>query len=322
MGLHAANPYKHSPAGNGELTTSADRIYDDGFVSMDPATDLDSLTWYWGYDTASQYDAAADTLSFHLSGGRQLTRTITQNDAANWDEDTDSAGVAVTAGRRLGTLLGLPVEICAGLQGAWGMGADVSGRLYSEAYVEKSFTTIDTYALDGVVPDAAPYVGTYDGPGALIPNTPTYRTQQVTGTRTWSAATEVDMDVDLALYECWIGPRVSAEITQRVGAFICPSLSLVLVDMEAERDEEFSAQYRDGSRKLISQWRDSASEQDVLFAVGLNAGLRVGLGGAWHADLSGSYSWATDDAEVAVGPNTVIIDPSGYTAAIQIGRDI
>jgi hypothetical protein len=42
-------------------------IYDDGYVRPDPQTGNDGLTSFWGYNNASQYNAAAQTLQMHAT---------------------------------------------------------------------------------------------------------------------------------------------------------------------------------------------------------------------------------------------------------------
>lgn len=71
-----------------ELTN---RTYDDGYVALDPNTTREDAvgqghTWNWGYDNPSQFDQAADTLSFNStfqttddrgSRARDQTTTVT-----------------------------------------------------------------------------------------------------------------------------------------------------------------------------------------------------------------------------------------------------
>ena len=48
---------RHTP--NGDLYN-----YDDGYVLTDISGNAGGQTWYWGYDSASQVDPAAHTISF------------------------------------------------------------------------------------------------------------------------------------------------------------------------------------------------------------------------------------------------------------------
>jgi hypothetical protein len=56
------------PPANGRTTPHGDPYnYDDGYVLTDSTGNFLGLTSYWGYDNASQYNAAANTFAFHNS---------------------------------------------------------------------------------------------------------------------------------------------------------------------------------------------------------------------------------------------------------------
>src|SRR5262245_18833843 len=50
-------PNPGPPVGGG-----IDRFYDDGYVRVDGSGNLNGQTWFWGYERASQVNAAADTI--------------------------------------------------------------------------------------------------------------------------------------------------------------------------------------------------------------------------------------------------------------------
>ena len=65
----------------GPVDNFADRTYDDGYVKIDPGTTfpttfLPGLTWFWGYDNASQYDPAAHTLTFSVIGTTDISTSL------------------------------------------------------------------------------------------------------------------------------------------------------------------------------------------------------------------------------------------------------
>jgi hypothetical protein len=54
--------------------------------------------------------------------------------------------------------------------------------------------------------------------------------------------------------------------------------------------------------------------------VGLHGSLGVWLAANWYAALLAGYDWVADEVEVRVGPNTLRLDLSGYSLAIEAGR--
>ena len=58
---------------NGNFNVSGNNpskgIYDDGYVRRDQTGNSGGYTGFWGYDNASQYNAAAQTLTMHATTG-------------------------------------------------------------------------------------------------------------------------------------------------------------------------------------------------------------------------------------------------------------
>ena len=80
LGQHAVASALEDPSGIGTTGAYADRTYDNGYVGLSPSTGnpaaIDpNTTWNWGYDNASQYDAAGGQLSFSKQGVPGYTST-------------------------------------------------------------------------------------------------------------------------------------------------------------------------------------------------------------------------------------------------------
>ena len=322
MNLHAINAASATPASVGPAGAFADRTYDDGFVRIDPGTEVDGLglTWYWRYEDAGQFSAAADTLSYHAVGGaRQYTRA-TRDEELSGDDDLNAWGVAVSGGRDLLIKEKIKVGVAAGLRSLWGLDGSVNGSPYAEDVVSETFRVVDVYALEGVIPPPAPYEGTYDGPGPVIPNVPTVRAEQLTGGSTWSAHNNVKVDLDGSLQELWIGPRVEVQAGEGLEFHVTPFVSVNYLSVDLDRREDFLVVYADGRVETVQSWRDSRSEEEWLMGAGVSAGGRADLGESWFAEISASYN-AVEDADFTIGPNKVNVDVSGYSIEGAVGRD-
>src|SRR5439155_26993787 len=60
--------------------SGANHEFDDGYVRVDETGNAQGLTSYWGYQNVSQYDAGAQTLTFHTATSLCTTGTSVQRD--------------------------------------------------------------------------------------------------------------------------------------------------------------------------------------------------------------------------------------------------
>lgn len=319
--VHAARGSYVAPNGVGSVSSFADRTYDDGFVAVDPGTieSGDGLTWFWGYVRPDQYNAAADTLSFSRGGGSRVSVATTLNDALRDHDRMETWGVEMTAGRRLGKVGAAVVGVQAGLGFLWNLDSRLTGRTYAETISEKRFKVVDVYALDGVVPPPAPYQGTYDGPGPLIPNQPTARREVTTGGSTWRAENDVRIDLEAAVQQLWVGPRLELNAGKGVSVFCVPFVSLNRLEARYERDEWFYA-IRNNQRTTLASWHNRTTDEQWLLGVGVRAGARAKLGSSWFVDVVAGIE-SIETARTTLGPNEAALDLSAYSAMAQVGME-
>ena len=316
LGVHA--PASSSGASAGASDGIADRTYEDGFVNIDTATEVDGLTWYWGYNNPAQYDAAAGTLSFR-GGGSRVTRTTTSDESVDVNDDAEGAGVRAEFGRKVYSKGLMSVDVCGGVQGLWNIENNQSGSTYSERMTSHRESVADVYALGGVIPPPAPYEGTYYGPGPLIPNIPTERQQESGGSSSWTAENDISIDTEADLESVWIGARASWKGNGPLVIFLQPFVSFNYLDLTAKRTEQFNVIRADGSVKTLNEWKDKESESEWLLGAGVSVGGRVSLDKNWFVDLSMMYE-NVEEGDVDVGPNNVTMDPTGYSVSLQVGR--
>lgn len=329
LGLHAALAPLAEPASVGPRGAYADRVYDDGYVKLDEGTlNPDAIggpgnTWNWAYNNGSQYAALNNTLSFRKQGDAGYT-TLRDVPVAGETEAT-GAGVQVQAGWRVAQHDQWRVDLTLGFQGIWGACASLRLSSYLERISRYDIT--DTYEVAATVdpdtgfplPQTAPggYAGQYSIPGPVITNVPATRTSARTDLATAENALDFHFTTDL--YTFTVAPRFSYAASEQIALHLTPKLGVSYLSLTADRDETFTQTATGGARTSLGQWHDHQSETAWRFALGLTAGADWDLGDGYYAGIFGGYEWAVNDVRLAVGPNTVTFNGSGYVAGVVLG---
>lgn len=328
----------------------ANRDFDNGFVYMDASTALNGDTWYWEYRDRSQYSAAADTLTFTRSATRagasygERIRSVANLDVPLSASDRLSGAGLELAFEKLLTSTGrVGVAMAFGFDAIWGIGGDVRTTTMEGAatreWVEQNFQvrtdSTFVYDLKGVVPPF-PYTGTYEGPefGAdapIIPNRPMRVEQrQVTipgAERVLSSAgsqgrNRVSLSTDAALYEFWAGPVFLMKAGSKARLSLRPQISVNLVDASASRREAWLEAGAGVSESEVFVWNDQSSKTALTPGCGLHGALAIQLGRGWSIGAAAGYDWLLEDCSLAVGPNRIKLDLSGYTVSAQLQRQL
>lgn len=305
----------------GDAGTVGDRDYDNGYVYTDEGTAVDGLTWYWGYDSASQYDPASDTLTFR-SAESSIDRNVLKDAPISKSESSEGIGLSVASGVTWGRGESWEIDFCCGLIAILDMKSTGNFNPYREKYRETRSSVTDTYDLQGVDPGPAPYAGTYEGPGPLIPNTPEARSRTSSGSGVWDVEDHVSIAVDMQTYEFWTGLRLTGNCGDLFAVSLCPRVSATYVDVDAERYEVLTATCEDGSSEALNDWRDSASEGDWTANIGIDAEVTLKAGRTWFLTLAAGYNMALDEPSIDIGPNTIDVDTGGYDLAVLLGRSL
>ena len=278
-----------------DITRYADRRFDDGFVFLDPSTlDYGGDTWYWGYERADQYDPRAGVLTFHRT--RTAVSRVPGSDAAppsiRASEATDGVGLMLRLDRALGGGERTPWTLSAGVSALWGMRLSRSFATPYRAGGAVAYTQRATYTYEllGVVPPPAPYSGTYEGPGPLLPNLPSavaYDSplrREIPGATAWR---QTRFDIEAELYEFWIGPTLAWRAPPRLSFRLSPRLSGNLLTLAAERRGDTAGDAPLAARETV--WK---------FGAGAQAGVELALSASWTVALEGGYEWVAEEAEV------------------------
>jgi len=334
LGLHspAATGPLSSPTGIGTPNGYADRIYDNGYVKLDPGTgNPDAVggpntTWNWGFANPAQYNAGARTLSFEKQG--DLGYNTLANGSAGGSEDLLGAGLQLMAGLPLIKSGRWSADVALGFQGIWGGHSQIEATTYREEV--RQMTVTDIYDVSGIPSASFPaqgfhgtYLGPFDNPriipSPVIPNVPSARVSS-TSAAVYTAQNQIAFDLDQSLYQLSLGPKIAYAVSRRVKLNVRPSISLNVIDVEVKRTEVFVQSSAAGSSVVLNRWFNQGQECGLLLGLGATAGADVDLGKGFYAGVYGGYEWVAEQVNVSVGPNTVSFDGGGWVAGAVIGK--
>jgi len=168
-----------------------DHIYDDGYVKVDQTGNAGGYTSYWGYNSPSQYDPVAHTLTLHSAQSFTYNGNSSGKDDPYLGLDAAYGGQLFRWGQaQIGWELGfafLPISI--------------QGSHQSPSVLNRTVQTFDT---GGIVVPTAPYNGGPSGLGPLIQdNASNSQTDTVPGT------VNVTSTLDADLYNIRLGPTAT-----------------------------------------------------------------------------------------------------------------
>lgn len=199
--------------------------YDNGFVLPDVSGTASGLTWNWGYADAAQ--VSGDAINFE--------RYSNLPHAGVFDGESDDSvyGGEVIFGVAFGRFdIGRK-------EATWG---GEIGYALTPFEIRNSSTvagTVDYYAathgLGGIVPPAAPYQGTFDGPGPLIDLNPSATTAVS------SAATSTfDGTLKSDLHWMRVGLWLELPLTESIAVSVSAGYASVLADTTFDFSESIS----------------------------------------------------------------------------------
>ena len=201
----------------------ANGIFDDGYVRTDQTGNAGGYTSYWGYDRASQYSAANNTLAMHAA------TAFSASGSANADGGA-FPGFDMAYGDNLWYWKHARVgwELGFGL-----MPINISENSYTPATVTQTTFIFNT---GGIIIPTAPYQGGPGGTGPLMTNSPASSssassTGNVTGTQS----------LDVMLYTVRLGPSFYWDITDHIGVSLGAGPAVGIVSGNYKYDETITA---------------------------------------------------------------------------------
>lgn len=242
-------------------------FYTDGFVQVDSSGNAGGLTTFFAYNNAAQYDPAAfggqgainySTLGGSLSGAGSV---VDDNVAA-------AAGFEMHGYLDMGSVTFLPA-MAAGRSATWGMRTGLQyarvNNTNNAGQVGSVGTITDSFNLNGVIPPAAPYTGTFFGPGPLLGDTPT----RTTGTAV--AAISGYRQLDVNLFVSSFGSYVALPVARQLDVMLEGGGVLALASGSYKYESTVTVP---GVGTQVSGGNKSSTK--------LLPGVYAGVGLAWH----------------------------------------
>jgi hypothetical protein len=242
-------------------------FYTDGSVQVDSSGNAGGLTTFWAYNNAAQYDpaafAGAGAINYHtLSGGVSGAGSVVDSSVAA------AAGFEVHAYLDLGSVSFLPT-MAAGRSATWGLRTGLQyarvNNSNNAGQVGTVGTITDSFNLNGVIPPAAPYAGTFLGPGPLLGDTPT----RTTGTAV--AAISGYRQLDVQLFVSTYGSYLALPVTKDLDVMLEGGAVLALASGSYKYESTVTVP---GAGTQVSGGQKSSTK--------LLPGVYTSVGLAWH----------------------------------------
>jgi hypothetical protein len=190
-------------------------FYTNGSVQVDSSGNAGGQTSFFSYNNAAQYDPAGfggnGALNFSTLGGNVSgAGSVVDNNVAA------AAGFQMYGYLDLGEVSFLPAAD--GRKASWGLRTGVQyarvNNSNNAGQVGSVGTINDSFNLNGVIPPAAPYTGTFGGPGPLLGDTPT----RTTGTAVAAISGYRQLDVQLAVTT--FGSYLALPVTKKLDVML------------------------------------------------------------------------------------------------------
>jgi hypothetical protein len=200
----------------------ANGIFDDGYVRTDQTGNAGGYTSYWGYDRASQYSAANNTLAMHAASA------FSTSGSANADGGA-FPGFEMAYGDNLWYWKHARV--------GWELGLGLLPINISEnsSMLAKVTQTTFTFNTGGIVIPTAPYQGGPGGTGPIL------STAYASTNSTTAGTVASSQSLDVMFYTLRLGPSFYWDLTDHIGMSLGAGPAIGIVSGNYKYDETITA---------------------------------------------------------------------------------
>ena len=245
--------------------------YSDGYVLTDASGNAGGKTWNWGYNNSSQ-----------ISGNTILMHQTAASGSVSSSDSTDLSNPGWGGEFIYDRELGSRGRLHYGFESAVNY-ANISLRA-SGSGTGDIIQTTDAYAFtSGTTPPAAPYQGTFNGPGFLLGSAPASSSTTVMA---GAANITTSQTLDADLWGVRVGPYLDFPVDERVELSLSAGLALALLNTSASWTEIVNVS---GSGTLTA----SGGGNDLGFLWGgyVGASLSWQLSNHWDAEAGAQYQY-------------------------------
>ncbi len=318
------------------------RTFEDGFVGPSglPLFSGIGQTQYFGFESDSQHNSTAGTLSFTSVTSSQSqstqTRSRLESAEAGWSgkQSFDGVGLQATTGYILRKDEHLEVSLFGQVAWLGDLDANFQGKsAYQQKYTEEvRETTVTQYESRTFVFDtfgnpvfpSGPYEMTdASGVGPLISDRPIdivsagsteTSSEEVVGRSLIRAQSQVDLRMEADLSVFTLGPRVRWQLNEQFSFLLQGGATLNYLKTTLYRSETFATE----AGTVLGSWQDRRNDTQWLPGLSASAGVQWDLTDQLYLNASGGYDWV-DDAKIDIGPDDVSLDLSSYKVELSIG---
>src|SRR6185503_17691479 len=251
----------------GGTGSGLDHFYDDGYVRVDSGGGYLGQTWYWGYQNASQI--SGNNLLFHSSSAKVgASQDVT---------DDPQYGVEMVYNRDIGPL-GSGSKCRWGMEVAFGWNG-IGIRDNQTLHADLTRVT-DAYAFaPGTTPPAAPYNGSFQGPGFTISDTPNRSIATIPDGATINGVRDLQAD----LFAGRIGPYFEFPLSSKVQLTLSGGLAVGAL----YSDFSFSERISYGPNSITRS--GSRTDGDILYGGFAGANVTYKFDDRWNASLGAQF---------------------------------
>ena len=269
------------PATGGDV----DRFYDDGYNRVDISRNSGGLTWFWGYNNASQVPGNG-TIEMHSTTARPI-------DGKTHDDDPQH-GFELTWDRELGR--GKNGKWSWGVEGAFGW-TDIEIRDHRPLSGGVSILT-DGFDVGGVIPPPPGYQGDFTGPGPLIDSTP----NRTINSDPNGATVRGTRDFDGGLFSFRVGPYLDLPLDDRWTISLSAGFAAGVIEGEYKFHQTVTT-----PTSTLRQ-NGSSHNTDVLVGGYLSGTIHCKINERWGAFVNGQYLGLAGTYEVVARGQKIQLD--------------